>query len=83
MSSCCVSPGAPAAGSGEAVISPPPTHQEIADRVSTRREAVARELKQLERDGHLRRRRGALVIADAAALAEMVEKARQGLDEDD
>jgi CRP/FNR family cyclic AMP-dependent transcriptional regulator len=73
----------PAAGSGEAVISPPPTHQEIADRVSTRREAVARELKQLERDGQLSRRRGALVVTDAAALAEMVEKARQGVEEDD
>jgi CRP/FNR family cyclic AMP-dependent transcriptional regulator len=73
----------PAAGNGEGVISPPPTHQEIADRVSTRREAVARELKQLERDGHLRRRRGALVIPDPAALTEMVEKARQGLEEDD
>ena len=72
----------PAAGSSEAVITPPPTHQEIADRVSTRREAVARELKQLERDGQLLRRRGALVIADATALAEMVEKARQGLEED-
>ncbi len=72
----------PAGGDGEAVISPPPTHQEIADRVSTRREAVARELKQLERDGHLLRRRGALVIPDPALLAEMVEKARQGLDEE-
>lgn len=73
---------APAGGDGEAVISPPPTHQEIADRVSTRREAVARELKQLERDGHLRRLRGVLVIPDPSLLAEMVEKARQGLDED-
>lgn len=72
----------PAAGSDEAVISPPPVHQEIADRVSTRREAVARELKQLERDGLLRRRRGALLITDVAALAKLVEDAREGAGED-
>ncbi|MCG8542987.1 MAG: Crp/Fnr family transcriptional regulator [Alphaproteobacteria bacterium] len=62
----------------EAVISPPPMHQEIADRISTRREAVSRELKQLERDGLLRRRRGALVITDADALANRIEGAREG-----
>ena len=71
-----------AAGASEAVISPPPIHQEIADRVNTRREAVARELKQLERDGLVARRRGALVVTDPALLAKMVEDARQGLDED-
>jgi CRP-like cAMP-binding protein len=70
-----------AAGTDEAVISPPPIHQEIADRVNTRREAVARELKQLERDGLLTRRRGALVIPRAAALKEKIEEARQGLDD--
>lgn len=71
-----------AAGTAEAVISPPPIHQEIADRVNTRREAVARELKQLERDGLVARRRGALVVTDPVLLAKMVEDARQGLDEE-
>lgn len=61
----------------EAVISPPPTHQEIADRISTRREAVARELKQLERDGLLRRRRGALVLTDRTELQKRIEAARE------
>ena len=70
-----------AAGAREAVISPPPVHQEIADRVDTRREAVARELKQLERDGLVARRRGALVVTDPALLAKMIEDARQGSDE--
>ena len=70
-----------AAGSGEAIISPPPIHQEIADRINTRREAVARELKQLERDGLLSRRRGALVVSDPALLAKMVEEARQGAED--
>src|SRR6516164_1770144 len=45
-------PGDPA----RAVISPPPPHAEIAARVSTRREAVARELKALERDRMIERR---------------------------
>jgi CRP-like cAMP-binding protein len=67
----------PTGDDGEAIISPPPTHQEIADRISTRREAVARELKQLERDGLLRRRRGALVITDYGALAKKIEAARE------
>lgn len=73
----------PAAGSDEAIISPPPTHQEIANRVSTRREAVARELKQLERDGLLRRRRGALVITDYGALTKKVEAVRDGSGDDE
>jgi CRP/FNR family cyclic AMP-dependent transcriptional regulator len=72
----------PAAGGNKAVISPPPTHQEIADRISTRREAVARELKQLERDGLLGRRRGAFVITDIGTLAQKVEDAREGLEEE-
>lgn len=67
-----------AAGSNEAVISPPPLHQEIANRISSRREAVARELKSLERDGLLTRRRGALVITDVTALSERVEKGFDG-----
>jgi CRP/FNR family transcriptional regulator, cyclic AMP receptor protein len=52
----------------QALVSPPPSHAEIAARVSTRREMVARELKALERSGLLERRRGGLVIADVDAL---------------
>jgi CRP/FNR family transcriptional regulator, cyclic AMP receptor protein len=48
----------------QAVVSPPPVHADIAARVSTRREMVARELKALERDGFLTKRRGAFVITD-------------------
>src|SRR6185437_9150069 len=36
-----------------AIVSPPPVHADIAARVSTRREMVARELKSLERTGLL------------------------------
>jgi CRP/FNR family cyclic AMP-dependent transcriptional regulator len=65
-------PVAPSQG----VISPPPTHAELAARVSCRREAVTRELNALARMGLITRRRGALVLADPAALAQAVEKAQ-------
>jgi CRP/FNR family cyclic AMP-dependent transcriptional regulator len=62
-------------GEAKAVISPPPTHVELAARVSTRREAITRELKSLERAGLLERRRGALVLLDTAQLAQLIEQA--------
>jgi len=55
----------------QAVISPPPTHAEIAALVSTRREMVARELKVLERANILTRRRGALVLTDVHRLLKL------------
>jgi CRP-like cAMP-binding protein len=60
----------------QAIISPPPTHSEIAARISGHREAVTRELSVLERDGLLQRRRGALVLCDVAALTALLDKAR-------
>ncbi len=57
-----------------AIISPAPTHAEIASRVSTHREAVTRELNALARDGLFERRGGALVVSDIARLARLVEK---------
>jgi CRP/FNR family transcriptional regulator, cyclic AMP receptor protein len=64
-------------GDTRAVISPPPTQVELAARVSTRREAISRELKSLERAGLLERRRGAIVLLDTAQLARMIEEAGQ------
>jgi CRP/FNR family transcriptional regulator, cyclic AMP receptor protein len=61
--------------SGEAIISPPPTHAELAARVSSHREAVTRELNSLIRAGLLGRRRGALVLLDPAHLASIVAEA--------
>jgi CRP/FNR family transcriptional regulator, cyclic AMP receptor protein len=58
-----------------AIISPPPIHGEIAARVSTRRETVARELKALERAGLIERRRGALVLSDVQRLTKLIEEA--------
>jgi CRP/FNR family transcriptional regulator, cyclic AMP receptor protein len=60
---------------GRAVISPPPVHAEIAARVSTRREAVAREFKELERSGLIERRRGAIALSDTRRLRELIEEA--------
>ena len=57
------------------VISPPPMHAEIAARVSTRREAVARELKALERGGLVERRRGAIVLTDPEKLRQLIAAA--------
>jgi CRP/FNR family transcriptional regulator, cyclic AMP receptor protein len=61
--------------SGEAIISPPPTHAELAARVSSHREAVTRELNNLTRAGLLGRRRGALVLLDPTHLASIVAEA--------
>jgi CRP/FNR family cyclic AMP-dependent transcriptional regulator len=58
-----------------AVISPPPVHAEIAARVSTRREAVARELKALERTGLVERRRGAIALTDVDRLRKLIDEA--------
>jgi CRP-like cAMP-binding protein len=63
------------AGDGQAVISPPPTHSELAARVISNREAVTREISKLVKEGLLVRRRGALVLPDPARLARLVEKA--------
>ena len=66
-------PGTP----GAAIVSPPPSLSQIASRVSIRREAVAREIKALERSGMIERRRGALVLTDAATLQQRIDAARE------
>jgi CRP-like cAMP-binding protein len=62
-----------AKGEPASVISPPPTHAELASRVSARREAVTRELNALERVRLIERRRGAIVLLDPARLRQMVD----------
>jgi CRP/FNR family transcriptional regulator, cyclic AMP receptor protein len=63
------------AASGPPVVSPPPTHAELAARVGSHREAVTRELNALEHDGLIARRRGAIEILDATRLHRMVAEA--------
>jgi CRP-like cAMP-binding protein len=63
-------------GDAQRAISPPPTHAELAGRVSSYREAVTRELNSLEQAGIVERRRGAMVILHPDRLAELIEYAR-------
>jgi CRP-like cAMP-binding protein len=58
-----------------ACIVPAPTHVEIANRVSTHREAVTRELNRLLRIGIIQRRDDALLITDVDRLAEIIHDA--------
>lgn len=62
--------------SQRAAIKPIPTHSDIASRVSTTRETVARVVGELQHSGLVRRERSALVVSDMARLAEMVEDFR-------
>lgn len=61
---------------GSAILKPIPVHGDMASRVSTTRETVARVLNDLARQGLVRRERDALVIVDLARLEEMVEEVR-------
>jgi len=54
-------------------IAPVPTHEDIASRISTHREAVTRELSRLEGLGLLARHGRALRITDMKALRRLVE----------
>ena len=58
-----------------ALISPAPTHSEIASLVSTHREAVTRELNRLTRIGVIERSKNAIVVKDLDRLRETVENA--------
>lgn len=62
-----------------AVIAPIPVHSDIAARVSTTRETVARVLSDLARDGLVERRPDALVVRDMVRLETMVEDVRGGV----
>ena len=62
----------PAGSDGHLAVSPPPTHAELAARVSSHREAITRELNALERGRLIERRRGAIVLLDADRLRGMV-----------
>lgn len=55
-------------------VAPAPTHADIAARVSTRREAVSREIAGLARRGIVRSRRGVLDILDVARLEDLVTR---------
>jgi CRP/FNR family transcriptional regulator, cyclic AMP receptor protein len=60
----------------QATIKPNPVHGDIASRVSTTRETVARVMSDLARQGVVERRKDALVILDVESLQDMVEEVR-------
>ena len=62
-------------GEGRTVVSPPPTHAELAARISTHREAVTKILNTLERNGLIARTQAAIVLVDAAGLRRIVAEA--------
>ena len=66
-----------ATGSNIVIISPVPTHVELANLVSTHREAVTRELNNLERDNLILRKDHELHILDIAKLTKMVENVHE------
>jgi CRP-like cAMP-binding protein len=57
-----------------AVISPPPTHADIASRVGTHREAVTRAFNDLKSAGLIMRHEGELVICNVTELTRMVNE---------
>src|SRR5947209_13788459 len=61
---------------GQALLSPAPSLSDIANRISTHREAVSRELSRLASIGLLRREGGDLRVPDVARLEKLVREAR-------
>ncbi len=63
-------------GGNDARISPIPVHADIASRVSTTRETVARVLSDLAKQGLVRREKNALVVTDLDQLETLVNDVR-------
>ena len=63
-------------GENRAELKPIPVHGDIASRVSTTRETVARVLSDLSRQGVVERQKDRLVIDDVDRLEDMVEEVR-------
>jgi CRP/FNR family cyclic AMP-dependent transcriptional regulator len=53
---------------GALIISPPPTHQDLASRIGSQREAVSKELGRLEKDGVITRGRAAILLVQEDQL---------------
>lgn len=60
---------------GRVIISPPPTHAELAARISTHREAVTKLLNALEREGAIARMRGAIALTNPEHLRRIIAEA--------
>ena len=60
-----------------AVIAPIPVHSDIASRVSTTRETVARVFSDLTKQGLIKRGKNELVVLDLERLEKLVENLRE------
>jgi CRP-like cAMP-binding protein len=67
-----------AANPTQRIISPPPTHESLAEMLGCRREVVSRELSSLAKAGVVERARGGLVLAAPQALSTRVAEALAG-----
>lgn len=56
------------------IVSPPPIQSDLAARIGARREAVSRELNDLDHGGLIRRERGALLIPKPELIRSEIEK---------
>jgi CRP/FNR family cyclic AMP-dependent transcriptional regulator len=63
-------------GTNQAIITPVPTHIDLANMISTHREAVKREFNELVRDKLIRREEHSIVILDIERLRRMVHAVR-------
>ncbi|HEX2011858.1 MAG TPA: Crp/Fnr family transcriptional regulator [Roseateles sp.] len=61
----------------QAWLNPLPKHMDLASRISTNREQVARELSALARQGLVRKEGKALLLSDLATLRERLDAARE------
>ncbi len=59
---------------GSAVISPLPTHADLASRISTHREAVTREMRRLTVSGLIEKRGESTIICDIQEFGKLVEE---------
>jgi CRP-like cAMP-binding protein len=57
---------------GALIICPPPTHQDLASRIGSQREAVSKELKRLERDGVIMRGRASIHLVRESVLRQEI-----------
>ena len=61
-------------GENVALIENPPTHEEIANFITTHREAVTKELNQLAKDGYIDKVGRKIRIPDLSALEQLIEE---------
>ncbi len=60
------------------IVSPPPTQRELAERIGTRREVVSRELNALQRQGHIEKSKGGIIVSNVDELQRRISDGWEG-----